>query len=458
MRIVVCIRQDGDGEISPFDACAYECALRIPNTEVILLSMGPPQTAELLTRLTRLGAKRAILLSDPAFAGADTLATARTLSLAIRRLKPELILCGRQTLIGDTAQTGPMLSYFAGTSLITNVMSIDSVGERVSCTTRDGVRTAELPALLTVERICTLRFPSIFSKAGEVEILDAAQLGADPAQCGLVGSPTRVIRTYENQSGRRRCSFIRPQELADVIARVRAEHAPPAGRPKSEVRLSRVFVIGEEPLAFAASVSDDITVVPRTDEETIAALIAAQRPNAVLWPSDAWSKACAARVSARLGLGLCADCTALETDGEQLIMIRPALSGSIIARIVSRTVPAMATVRTAQKSGEIIVAAGFGVRDQLDAVRRFAASLGAEFAASRKLVDSGLLPYGMQIGLTGRSVSPPLYIAVGISGAVHHTVGMERAGTVIAVNPDRGAPIFNYADYGIIADFTELPL
>ena len=89
---------------------------------------------EFLLRLTRLGAKKAILLSDKAFAGADTLATAYTLSLAVKKINPDLIFCGRQTLVGDTAQTGPMLSVLSKTNLITNVMSIDEIGETVTCT------------------------------------------------------------------------------------------------------------------------------------------------------------------------------------------------------------------------------------------------------------------------------------------------------------------------------------
>ena len=90
MHIVVCVRQDLDGALSPFDACAYEAALRVDGAAVTLLSMGPPKTADLLTSLTRLGAARAELLTDRAFSGADTLATAYTLSLAIKKLSPDL--------------------------------------------------------------------------------------------------------------------------------------------------------------------------------------------------------------------------------------------------------------------------------------------------------------------------------------------------------------------------------
>ena len=85
MRIVVCVKQTAQGDINPFDACAYEAALQIPNAEVILLSMGPEKSKEFLLKLTRLGAKKAYLLCDRVFAGADTLATSYALSLAVKK-------------------------------------------------------------------------------------------------------------------------------------------------------------------------------------------------------------------------------------------------------------------------------------------------------------------------------------------------------------------------------------
>lgn len=453
MKILVCIRQGLDGEINPFDACAYEAALQIKGAEVTVMSMGPQNAKDFLLRLTRLGAKKAILLSDKAFAGADTIATAYTLSLAVKKLSPDLIFCGRQTLVGDTAQTGPMLSVYAETSLITNVMSIDEIGESITCTTRDmGIQTAKLPALITVERINTLRLPSIMSKLGEVEAWSAEDIGADIEKCGLKGSPTRVLKTYENYSGKRKCKLITAEELDGVINEALKKNREKVSVAKSDIKLNRVFIVGDEPYSFAETVSDDITVLEKTDAETIAETIKAQKPNAVLWASDAWSKETAAKVAAMLDLGLCADCTTLETDGEQLIMYRPALSGSIIAKIVSLTKPAMATVRTAKSGGDIVVAAGWGAKDSLDTVKAFAQRIGADIATTRKAVDNNILPYSMQVGLTGKTVSPPVYIAVGISGTVHHIVGMQQAGTVIAVNPDKDAPIFDYADYGIIGN------
>jgi electron transfer flavoprotein alpha subunit len=174
--------------------------------------------------------------------------------------------------------------------------------------------------------------------------------------------------------------------------------------------------------------------------------------SAVLWGSDDRSKQLAAQVAAMLGLGLCADCTHLETDGEKLMMYRPALSGSIIAKIESLTKPAMATVRTTQNSSDIIVSAGWGAKEDVAGVTALAESLHADLAASRKMVDNGVLPYRLQVGLTGKTVGVPVYITFGISGAVHHIVGMQQSGTVIAINPDRDAPIFDYADYGIVSD------
>ena len=214
MKVAVCVRQGLDGEINPFDASAYECALKIPDAEITLLSMGVEKTKDLLLSLTRLGAKTAILLSDKAFAGADTLATAYTLSMAMRKLQPDLVVCGRQTLVGDTGQTGPMLAELAGYELITNVMSLEVNAEGISAKTReDGEVKAKYPALITVERSFNLRFPRLGSKTGRVDIWSASDIEADLSRCGLIGSPTRVLKTFENKSGKRRCRFIEPSML-----------------------------------------------------------------------------------------------------------------------------------------------------------------------------------------------------------------------------------------------------
>ena len=455
MKVVVCVRQGIDGELSPFDASAYEAALRLAGAEVTLLSMGPLSTKDFLLRLTRLGAKRAILLCDKKFAGADTLATAYALSLAVKKLEPQLVFCGRQTLVGDTGQTGPMLSVMSGRNLICNVMCVEQAGDRIVCATRQGKsEEAVFPALLTLERIHDLRLPSILSRPGQVEVWDAEAVCADPEKCGLKGSPTRVLESFENQTGKRKCRFISWEELPEVIAAAKQKNNPAPSSQEHAKTLSNVCIVGEAPRDFAQTVSEYITYLPFAEAEELAQAIQKETPSAVLWGSDDRSKEQAAKVSAMLGLGLCADCTRLKADGDTLIMYRPALAGTLIAKIVSRTRPAMATVRTEGRSGDVVVTAGWGVRNHLEAVQAFADSLGAELAASRKMVDSGALPYALQVGLTGKTVSPPVYIAVGVSGAVHHIAGMERCGTVIAINPDKDAPIFQYADYGILEEFS----
>ena len=92
----------------------------------------------------------------------------------------------------------------------------------------------------------------------------------------------------------------------------------------------------------------------------------------------------------------------------------------------------------------------------MEKAKAFAERMGASTATSRKMVDNNLMPYPMQVGLTGKTVSPPVYIAIGISGAVHHIAGMERSGVAIAINPDKDAPIFDYADFGIVANAEDI--
>lgn len=467
MRIVVCVKQTVAGDLNPFDACAYEAALQIPGAEVILLSMGPEKTKELLLNLTRLGAKEAYLLCDKAFAGADTLATAYALSLAVKKIKPDLVICGRQTVDGDTAQTGPSLSVAAGLSLIMNVMQIKKYEGQLTCVTRAmGEQTVDYPALITVERINHLRLPSIRSKRGEVIVWSADDLGADKNRCGLKGSPTKVLASFQNEDGKRKCKFVDASMLDSIIAEgLQKEKQRIAPKSQDGTKLKNVWIVGEKCREMAETISDDIRVIDREAAKVegeafarkFAALIQKEKPEVVLWDSDPWSKWAAPQVAAMLQTGLCADCTALETDRERLFMYRPAFSGNIIAKIACTTNPQMATVRTMTEGvADVICAMGKGVKDAKAMVEDYALKRNWEIAASRLAVDSEMFPYEKQVGMTGKTVSPPVYIAVGISGAVHHIAGMKQSGTVIAINSDKKAPIFDYADYGIVATAEEV--
>jgi len=454
MNILVCVKVV-DGEINPFDECAIEEALKIPDASVYVVSMSPISAKDKLHSLTRLGVKKVFMLSDSIYAGSDTLATAYILSEWIKKQSFDMIFCGRQTIDGDTAQVGPCLATMLGYGLITNVMEITEIGDMVKCRTRMGNEEANLPALLTIERINTLRFPSIFSKLGEIEVLDNSAVGADVSKCGLKGSPTKVLKTFENSSGMRKCKFISPSEFKTVFEEVLKKERNEIEFPKSSVKFKSVWAIGETVAEKAYEIAESVEIIKEKDPYKIAELASEEKPTVILWNADLWGRKNAPIVSALLETGLCADCTHLETDGEKLYMYRPAKSGNIIAKIECKTSPQMATVRCRQKSDGVVVSGGRGVFECFDKVANFAKEINAELCASRALVDKNIVPYEMQVGLTGKTISPKIYIAIGISGMAQHTCAIEGADTIIAINPDKDAPIFNFADYGIVCSFEE---
>ncbi len=452
MNIAVCIKVY-KGEINPFDECALEEALKIKDASVWVFSMCPPSAHDVLRSLTRLGVHKVIALTDTAFAGSDTLATSYILATELEKYDFDYIFCGRQSVDGDTAQVGPQISARLKLNLITNVLEIKSLGDEAECETRFGTEKVPSPALLTIERINTLRFPSIFSKPGEIEVIDNKTVGALKSRIGLTGSPTKVLKTFENQSGKRKCEFIEAKDFTRVIKKLLLTEKIKLQTNESLGKLKKVWAIGEEVYKKAVLISDDVTLIKETNPFIISDMAKEKKPNAILWNADLPGRKNAPVTAALLESGLCADCTLLETDGEKLYMYRPALGGSTIAKIESTSFPQLATVRCSQKSDDIVVSVGRGAADFIDDVKKFAEKTGASMAASRAIVDKGLAPYSHQVGLTGKTIAPKIYIAVGISGAVQHTCAIEGADFVIAINPDKEAPVFDYADYGIIADF-----
>lgn len=280
------------------------------------------------------------------------------------------------------------------------------------------------------------------------------------------------------------------------------------GKARQLTPSGRVLALSETaepPLsAFASFGADEAVPLGRlTDDcaqaERIADALRQLRPDTVLFPATIRGRFMSAWVAARLHTGLTADCTALSlTDAGLLKQVRPAFGGNLTAEILCRTArPQMASVRpgvfpipqpvdgrdcalrplklaasperlerlafTPAESGvslqgaPVIVTGGKGVGSKkgFEKLEELAALLGGGVGATRSAVDAGWIGYPHQIGQTGVTVRPRLYLAFGVSGLVQHTVGMSSSGVVVAVNRDRNAPIFACADYGIVADWEE---
>ena len=232
-------------------------------------------------------------------------------------------------------------------------------------------------------------------------------------------------------------------------------------------------------------------------------LIEEYRPEIVIAAATTTGRTLMPYVAVKVETGLTADCTglAIEPESGNLLQTRPAIGGNVLATIkTANHRPQMATVRphsrrpaerTPGRTGEVLrrkapvallgsrmrfvealpeesehalsdaellVSAGRGVQkgQHVDLVGRLAEALGAALGASRDVVDRGWLSYPHQVGLSGKTVSPRLYVAVGISGAIQHIAGMQTAETIVAINKDPDAQIFQVADFGIVGDLFEV--
>ena len=611
MKIAVCIKQvpvlsrvrfdyesktivrDGVPlEVNSFDLLAVDRAVELgkqTGAEVVVFTMGPPQAREALIQCLAMGTHRAVHITDRAMAGSDTLATARTLALALqrdgfhsqRREGPGagywLIFCGRNSTDAETGQVGPELAELLHIPHVSNVRKLQyatgAESIQVERVTDEGYELVQcpLPAMVTVtEGIMEERWPSrqAMEAAREnpaIEDVGAAELSSDSSLFGATGSPTWVTELRMTEPQRLGVIIeesdptIAARKLVEALA-AKAESAPPAkstergprypghkqkaiwvvaervgsgirgttfellgkARELAEYTHSEVAAVllgsrGDGELRSLAAYGadrvlslDDSTLGHRTGVACTAALADAIRlrnPYAILIPSTMDGRDMASRVAARLGLGLTGDCIDLEINQEgQLVQLKPALGGNVVAPILSKTRPYIATLRpgllsaiepdwsveaeveTLQapascepdvrvlavhlqedarglelEAARVVMGVGMGIGgpENLPTIYRLARSIGATVAASRNVTDAGWLPKQMQVGLTGRAIAPDLYIAVGIRGDFNHMVGLQKAGTILAVNSNpnpRRAPILQAADFSIVGDWeTHLP-
>jgi electron transfer flavoprotein beta subunit len=257
VHIVVCVKQvpdttdvrinpetntlmrDGVASVlNPFDAYAVEEGVRLKERtgegKVTVLSMGPPQAEAMLRECLSVGADEAVLLCDRAFAGSDTLATSLALALALKKLSPDLVLCGKQAIDGDTAQVGPGIARhldWPQACYVSKVLDITKDKAVVECLMDTGRETQEvsLPAALTVVKdINEPRLPSLKgkmkAKKAAITVWKAADINGDPAQLGLNGSPTAVAKIFSppKRSGGELIQGETAQELAkNLISRLK---------------------------------------------------------------------------------------------------------------------------------------------------------------------------------------------------------------------------------------------
>jgi len=566
------IKRDGPNVISAYDLRAISLAVelkKIHGAETTVVTMGPPQAREALVSALAMGMDHAVHLEDRAFAGADTLATARALALWLARGNFDLVLLGKYSLDAETGQVGPEIAELIGAAQITGARKLEIDGrtiraERESDEGFDEVEAA-MPAVITcAERVAqpvkVKPGASDEAAAKPNQVVRASELGADAKQFGLAGSPTWVQEVRVVTTPKTECKFIDAtdpkraaaevmsvlEELGALKPRVRDRRSIGSVRRASK-RGRDVWIVCETDLEgritrgtlellsrgdelasrlggalvavgfdvgvarhaglLASFGADQVIAIehpalgsytPEGAAEAVAQLVLAHAPWGILIGATERGRDWGPRLAARLGLGLTGDAIDIELDAEnRMVALKPAFGGNIVAPIYSKTFPQMATVRpgvlelaapsearqadvqiarvevSAPKSrlikahstldptivtlegAEVVVGIGTGVGgpDGVAKVAAFARTLGAGMCATRRVTDQGWVPRQLQVGLTGKSIDPRLYIAIGVRGAPNHTCGLKRAQTIVAINNDADALIFERANIGLVADW-----
>jgi len=514
------------------------------------ITLGPPEADSVLREAILCGCARGLHVSDPAFAGSDTLATATALAATLDRHGPwDLVLCGRHSIDADTGQVPAQLAELLSLPLLTGVRELTVDGEEVAALLEhndEWIRArVDLPAVLScAERLCDpckIKEPEAWATvdAGLIRAVTAADLGAGP--WGQAGSPTTVgaVRTLDVERARERLDGHQASitHVAEVVGRRLADRrAEPKGTgsvPQTRASGPAVWVVAEpdrkrttgELLGAAAMLAaeldgmvvaagpspgereilsaqgaDRVVVVNGADGADLARVLAGRMANdppwAVLAPGTDWGRQVAGRLAARLGAGLTGDAVGLEARADRLVALKPAFGGRLVAEITCSSPVQMATVRpgvfplldpriavdipvethlvevesTVQVvkswrdndsgnlgTADVVIGVGQGVEpSDYEVLNELAARIGAIVGATRKVTDRGWMPRARQIGITGHSIAPALYLAVGTSGRFNHMIGARSAGTVVGVNTDPDCELWDWCDIGVVGDWREV--
>ena len=585
MKILVCMKQVIEGKsvvfgenysldrdklpqgINPTDCAALELALQLREKqggEITVLTMGRPQAENLLREVAARLPDHLVLVSDPMYGGSDTLATARVLAAAVRKLGEfDLILAGRRAIDGETGHIGPELAAMLSLPCLTNVMSAETGGEGktlgVVRLLEDKIQKIEIPLPLVLT-LCgganTLRPASLTglrkAKEAEIFLLSNDDLRLSKGDVGFDGSPTKVRDLKAPERSRKQTKFYTDvnegvRAVREILEKVdqlgscttsdsptrpvqQALHHDSSNRPFG---LHGVYALEEDHDSLQAAAqlighakqsgckiaallvgygeNSALKLLQEAGADELYILRGAESGNdgsvaevvreamdqiafaSLVFPATIRGRAVAPLCAAQKSLGLSADCTSIayREDGS-LLQIRPAFGGTLMAEIECTSWPQLASVRPGvypdpeQAQGPCriktlsfrpqaksmkfldeqiqehdslsdavgIVAGGKSVgKDGFPLLKRLANRLDFALGASRAAVDDGVAPYDAQIGQTGAIVRPDVYLAFGISGAVQHIAGMKDAAFVVAVNPDKRAPIFDWADVGILCDW-----
>jgi electron transfer flavoprotein alpha subunit len=568
------LRRDGiEPEMNPYCRRAVSKAVELAavreGSRVAVFTLGPTAADDTLREAIAWGLDQGVNITgvhvtDVAFSGSDTLATAKALAAALEHeaaaqgARFDLVLTGRNSVDADTGQVGPELAELLDLPFLTGVRHLAISGTQVDarCEHDDGWMQAEveLPAVLScAERLCE---PTKVDPAGRAAVpadrirrLTAADLG--PGPWGAEASPTWVgpVKVMAVSRARRsRPDAPLAEQVRDAVHALRERgalrdatdertetvppHRPAARGPAIAVvaepdrahstrellgaaarlatdidgRVVAITLEDPKPAVLAAWGADEIVhlTLPNVEEDVANAVVRWARtsaPWAIVTGSTAWGREVASRVAARLDTGLTGDAVDLEVGEGRMIAWKPAFGGQLVAAIGATSPIQMATVRAgmitapaprsvthepsvrriatdasrgrvrvlartrdddldALAEAAVVIGVGRGVApNEYDALEPLRVLLGAELGATRKVTDEGWLPRARQVGITGRSIAPRLFVSIGASGKFNHTVGVRAARTVLAINPDLNAPIFQAADVGIVADWRDaLPL